>query len=99
MNGPDIRFSTGRIKNWRPYLSLNYMDVEFVEDRGGYRLANKTKAFGAGIGFMRKLGNKLYWNVLEVNGHFLAEKVYWYTNSDVILEVKTGFTYNFGKQK
>lgn len=99
MNGPEIRFSTGRIKNWRPYLSISYQMVEIVEDRSGTRFAHKTNAIGGGIGIMRKLGSKLYWNVLEVNAHQLSEQIYWLTESNLILQAKMGVTYNFGKQK
>ena len=99
MYGPTVRISSGRIKNWRPYLNLSFLAVEYVEDKGGYRQAHKTNAGGVGIGIMRRLSNKLYWNVLELSGNILSEKIFWLTESNLIVEAKTGFTYNFGKLK
>lgn len=99
MYGPTVRISSGRIKNWRPYLNLSLLAVEYVEDKEGYRQAHKTNAGGVGVGIMRRLGNKLYWNVLELSGNVLSEKIFWLTESNLIVEAKTGFTYNFGKLK
>ena len=100
MNGPDLRISTGRTRKMRYYLSVNYVALEFVEQKEGYRLAAKTNTFGGGIGMMLRLSNKLYWNIIELNAHPIpSDAIYWLTKTDVILEAKTGFTINFGKRK
>lgn len=93
MTGFDIRLSAGRSVKWRPYLLLSYSKVEFVESYTGYNLAHSTWAPGVNVGVMLRLGNTLYWNVLEVGAKFLGEKVYW-LDTDFTAEVKTGFTYN-----
>jgi hypothetical protein len=100
MNGPDLRISTGRTRKMRYYLSVNYVTLEFVEEKSGFRLAAKTNTFGGGIGMMLRLSNKVYWNIVELNAHPIpSDAVYWLTKTDVILEAKTGFTLNFGKRK
>ncbi len=93
MRGIDLRLSAGRSAKLRPYLSLNYSSVEFVEPLGGLNLADKTTATGATLGLMRKLGNNLYWNIVEVNYKKISHAIYW-LQSDFTLEAKTGFTYN-----
>ena len=91
--GGDLRFSAGRSVKWRPYLSLNYSKVEFVETQGATNLATTTNAMGANIGVMLRLGNNLYWNVLEVGAKLLKDKIYW-LDADLMIEAKMGFTYN-----
>jgi len=98
MTGPDIRISTGRTRNWRPYLHVSYLTVELQEQKSGYRLAEKTNSLGGGIGLMRRISNKIYWNVIEIDMHPIKE-IWWLTKSDFIGEVKTGLTVNFGKRK
>lgn len=96
-NAIDLRVSTGRAARWRPYLNLNYGKVEIVEDKG-FRLANKTNAFGGGIGIMRRYGNHLYWNVFEASAKSFSQKLFW-ADVSFMVEIKTGFTYNIGKRK
>ncbi len=99
MSGPDLRISSGRGKKSRFYLSLNYTQVEFVDDKGGYRLAHKTNALGANIGLMRRLSNTVYFNIIELGAKkMFGEKAFW-LNSDLMIEAKTGFTINFSKRK
>lgn len=98
MSGPDIRISTGRAKKWRQYLSVNYCNVEVVEDKGSFRYSQKTNAIGGSIGVARRLGNHLYWNVFEVGVKKFSEKIFW-SNMGFTFEVKMGFTYNIGKKK
>ncbi len=93
MTGFDLRLSAGRSPKWRPYLLLSYSKVEFVETYSGYNLAHSTWAPGVNLGVMLRLGNTIYWNVLEVGAKFLGEKIYW-LDTDFTAEVKTGFTYN-----
>ena len=100
MNGPDIRISTGRTKKWRPYLSLNYLTFEFINQKNGFRLATSTKSFGSSLGIMRRISNKVYWNVIELSFHALdKDAIYWLTKSDFFAEAKMGVTVNFGKRK
>jgi len=93
MTGFDLRLSAGRSVKWRPYLLLSYSKVEFVESYAGYNLAHSTWAPGVNVGVMLRLGNTLYWNVLEVGAKSLSNKIYW-LDTDFTAEVKTGFTYN-----
>lgn len=98
-SGPDVRISSGRGKKTRFYLGLNYTNVEFIDDKGGYRLAHKTNALGASIGLMRRLSNTVYINIIELGARALVgEKAFW-LNSDIMLEAKTGVTINFSKRK
>lgn len=99
VNGPDLRISSGRGKKTRWYLSLNYTQVEFIDEKVGYRLAHKTNAFGGSIGIMKRLSNTVYFNIIELGAKaMLGEKAFW-LNSDLMLEAKTGFTLNFSKRK
>ena len=70
-----------------------YSKVEFVETQGSINLAATTNAMGANIGVMLRLGNNLYWNVVELGAKMLSEKIYW-LDSDLIVEAKMGLTYN-----
>jgi hypothetical protein len=99
LNSFDLRLSAGRATKWRPYLSINYGRAEIVEDKGSFRLADKTTALGGSIGTMRRLGNHLYWNVIEIGAKTFSDKLFWADTGNVMLEVKTGFTYNIGKKK
>ena len=98
-SGIDLRLSTGRANRWRPYLSLSYGKAEVVEDRGSFRLASKTNAFGGSLGIMRRMGTHLYWNVLEASVKIFSKKMFWADDGGVMMELKTGFTYNIGKKK
>jgi Outer membrane protein beta-barrel domain len=98
--GIDLRLSTGRARNWRPYLSLNYSKIEIVEDNGGYRIASKTNAFGGSLGIMRKLGSKLYLTVIELGAKSMSDEIFWFSTSDkLIIDLKMGLLYNIGKKK
>lgn len=98
-SGPDLRISSGRGKKTRFYLSLSYTQVEFIDDKGGYRLAHKTNALGGSIGLMKRLSNTIYLNIIELGARALVgEKAFW-LNSDLMLEAKTGITINFSKRK
>jgi hypothetical protein len=96
--GPDIRISAGRATRWRPYLSINYCKAQIIEDKGTYRLATNVNAFGGSFGIMRRMSNRLYWNVIEIGGRKLSQKIYWQENG-FLLDLKMGFTYNIGKKK
>lgn len=98
-NGIDLRLSTGRANRWRPYLSLNYGRAEIVEDKGSIRLATKTNAFGGGLGVMRRMGSRLYWNVLEASFKKFSDKLFWANEGSFMIELKMGLTYNIGKKK
>lgn len=99
MSGPDLRISTGRGKKSRFFLSLNYVNVELVDDKGGYRQASKLNAVGASIGWMRRLSNTVYLNIIEVGAKgWMGEKSYW-LDQDVMLEAKSGVTINFSRRK
>lgn len=100
MNGPELRISTGRAGKWRPYLSLNYFNLQVVEDKGSFRFSTKVSAIGGSIGIMRRYGNHLYWNVFEAGVKKLSEKLFWAdSGTNLMIELKTGFTYNIGKRK
>jgi hypothetical protein len=100
MNGPEIRVSTGRAAKWRPYLNVNYCNLQVVEDKDAFRFSTKVTAIGGSIGIMRRYGNHLYWNVFEAGVKKLSERLFWADNgTDIMIEMKTGFTYNIGKRK
>jgi len=98
-SGLDLRFSTGRSKKWRQYISLTYGKAEVVEDKGSYRLANKTNAIGGNIGVMLRMGNHLYWNVLEAGMKQFSNKLFWADDGNFMISIKMGITYNIGKKK
>jgi hypothetical protein len=97
-SGPDLRISTGRARRWRQYLSINYSKAEVVEDKGSFRYAQKTNAFGGSIGVARRMGNHIYWNVFELGAKGLTDKIFW-SNMNFVFEIKMGLTYNIGKKK
>jgi len=100
LKGLDVRLSSGRSKNWRKYLTLNYSKVQLVEDNGDYRLATKVNAIGASLGIMRKLSNKLYLTVIELGVKSLSEEIFWAGSSNkIMLDAKMGVLYNIGKRK
>lgn len=96
--GVDLRLSAGRAVKLRPYLSLNYGKAQIVEDKGSYRLVSDQTALGASFGLMRRMGNHLYWNIIEIGVRNLSQKLFW-SQGGILLETKTGFTYNIGKKK
>ena len=99
MYGPEARYSTGRGKKTRFSLGINYTQVEFTDDKGGYRLAHKTNAIGASFGIIRRLSNTIDFNIIELGAKaMLGEKAFW-IKSDLMLEVKTGLIFNFSKRK
>ncbi len=98
LSGPEIRISTGRASKWRPYLILNYSNIQIVEDKESFRFSSKLTAIGASMGIMRRYGNHLYWNVLEIGGKSFSEKLFW-ADASGLIDVKMGFTYNIGKKK
>lgn len=98
--GLDVRLSTGRAKNWRKYLVVNYSQVEIVQANEAFRLAGKSNAFGASLGIMRKLSNNLYLNVIELGVKVMSDEIFWFnTSNKIILDGKMGLTYNIGKRK
>lgn len=100
LKGLDFRLSTGRSKNWRKYITLNYSKLEFVEDNIDYRLATKANAIGASVGIMRKLSNALYLTVIELGVKSLSDELFWTGSSNkILIDVKVGLLYNIGKRK
>ena len=102
LTGPVLRISTGRGSKWRPYIALSYSKMEIVQSNGGYNVSSKTNALGVNIGVMRRLGNRLYLNLIEVGGRLMNELPFWYESTGSnggMIEAKTGLTYNFGKRK
>lgn len=102
MQGIDLRFSAGRARNWRPYISLVAGRLEVVEVNDGFRLGAKSPIYGFNLGIMRRLGNKLYLNVIEVGAKYIQDGMFWFDeNGDnyPILEAKMGLTYNIGRKK
>lgn len=102
--GLDVRLSTGRAKNWRKYMSINYSQVELVQVGESFRLADKSMAFGLNLGFMRRLSNNLYLNVIDLGCTVITNDIFWFdtepdTNFYPIFEAKMGLTYNIGKRK
>lgn len=99
--GLDVRFSTGRAKNWRQYLVVQYSTLEIIQDREVFRLADKANTFGASIGLMRRLSNRLYLNVIEIGLNAITSKVFWFgdSNADFYFNAKMGVGYNIGKRK
>ncbi len=99
MFGPEARYSTGRGKKTRLSLGINYTQVEFVDDKGGYRLARKNNAIGASLGLIKRLSNTIDFSIIELGAKaMLGEKAFW-INSDLMLEAKTGIIINFSKRK
>lgn len=100
MKGLDIRLSTGRAKNWRKYLAVNFSQVELVQVNESFRLADKSNAFGGNLGIMRKLSNNLYLNLIELGVKVMSDEIFWFNTSDkIIIDAKMGLTYNIGKRK
>ena len=99
--GLDLRLSTGRAKNWRQYLVIQYSTLEILRDNETYRLADKANTFGASLGITRRLSNRLYLNVIELGANFITNKIFWFGDSDadIYLNVKAGLGYNIGKRK
>ncbi len=99
--GLDVRLSNGRAKKWRKYLSVNYSQVEIIQVNEAFRLAGKSNAFGVSLGIMRKLGNNLYLNVIELGVTVMSDGIFWFGTSDdiVMIDAKMGLTYNIGKRK
>jgi len=100
--GIDIRFTTSRAKKWRKYLALNYGQIEYVSVKESFRLADKTAAFGANLGLMRRLSNNLYLNVIELGVKIMSDEIFWFEAPDadnIMAEVKMGLVYNIGKRK
>jgi hypothetical protein len=99
--GLDVRLSTGRAKKWRPYLVVSYSHIEIVQVSESYRLAYQSNAIGATLGIMRRLGNNLYFNVIEFRGQYLHDDI-WFAGEDKMnffLDAKMGLTYIIGKRK
>lgn len=96
--GIDLRLSAGRAAKLRPYVSLNYGKAQVVEDKGSYRLSSDQTAIGGSFGLMRRMSNRLYWNIIELGAKSLSQKLFW-SPSGIFLETKMGFTYNIGKRK
>jgi len=72
--------------------------LEVVEDKGSFRYAQKTNAFGGSIGVARKMGNRLYWNVFELGAKAFTDNIFW-SNMNFMFDIKMGVTYNLGKKK
>ena len=99
MFGPDIRYATSRAKKTRFSISFNYTQIEFVDDKGTYRLAHKSNAVGLSLGIVKRLSNTIDLNLIELGSKgFLGEKAFW-MEAGMMLEVKTGLTFNFSKRK
>lgn len=103
IKGVDLRFSGGRAKKWRRYISANFSVIEVVQNNESYRLAGKSPVYGINIGLMRKLSNSLYLNVIELGAKYINDKMFWFDNhgpgSYLMAEAKMGLTYNIGKRK
>lgn len=100
--GIDLRFSTSRAKKWRKYLALSYGQIEFVSVKESFRLADKSAAFGANLGLMRRLSNNLYLTVIELGVRVISDDIFWFEapNADNLMaEAKMGLVYNIGKKK
>ena len=99
--GLDLRLSTGRAKNWRQYLVIQYSTLEILQDNEAFRLADKANTFGASLGVTRRLSNRMYVNVIEIGANLITGKIFWFgdSNADIYLNVKAGLGYNIGKRK
>ena len=103
VQGIDLRLSAGRARKWRPYLSLVVGRLEVVEINDSYRMAGKSALYGLNLGIMRRLGNKLYLNVIEIGAKYINDKMFWFDNegpgSYPMIDAKMGLTYNIGRKK
>lgn len=100
--GLDIRVSTSRAKNWRKYLVVNYGQIEMVKVSESFRSSDKTNAFGANLGIMRRLSNNLYLTVIELGVKVMSDTMFWLGTQDtnlIMADAKAGLTYNIGKKK
>ena len=105
VKGIDVRLSTGRAKKWRTFIALNYSQIEIIEDDENYRFAAQTGSFGASLGIMLKLSNKLYLNLIELNGQAVIDPPFWFnTDADsneirTLVGAKMGLLYNIDFRK
>lgn len=100
VKGIDVRLSSGRAKKWRTFIALNYSQIEVIEDAENYRFAAKTGSLGASLGIMLKLGNKLYLNLIELNGQVVSDPPFWFnTDTDILVGAKMGLLYNLDFRK
>jgi hypothetical protein len=101
--GVDLRLSAGRARRWRPYLSLVVGRIEAVESNDSYRLAAKSAMYGFNLGLMRRLGNRLYFNVIELGAKYVNDRMFWFDDygpgSQMLVDAKMGLTYNIGRKK
>ena len=100
--GIDIRVSTSRAKKWRKYLVVNCGQIEYVSVKESFRLADKSAAFGANLGLMRRLSNNLYLTVIELGVKVISDDIFWFeapNGDNLMAEAKMGLTYNIGKRK
>jgi len=96
MYGLDLRLSTGRAAKWRPYISASYGKAEFVQEASEeqpYSLAASSKLIALNGGMMLRFGHNFYWNLFEVSGKYLPDRIFW-LDSDLCIEFKTGFLYH-----
>ncbi len=98
--GLDLRLSGGRASKYRPYIQGKYYWMEIVVNQTGYRTAAAWNGVAGGLGLMRRVNNKLYINLIEVEVNMIMPSdAVMFQRDDVFPQFRAGLTYNFSKRK
>ena len=97
--GIQVRLSTDRSHKIRPYLNFNYYKSEFVVDYEQFRTAGETSGYGAGIGLLIRLTNRIYLNAIDLNIKKPSEDLFLLPGADFIIQANAGVSYNFGRKR
>ena len=99
MYGVQVRLSTDRSHKIRPYLNLNYYKSEFVIDYIDFRTAGETTGYGAGLGILVRLTNKLYLNAIDLSIKKPSKDLFLLPDATYIIQAHAGVSYNLGRKR
>ncbi len=97
--GIQVRLSTDRSHKIRPYLNLNYYKSEFVIDYEDFRTAGETTGYGAGLGLLIRLTNRIYLNAIDLSIKKPAKELFLLPDANFIIQAHAGVSYNFGRKR
>ncbi len=97
--GIQVRLSTDRSHKIRPYLNLNYYKSEFIVDYENFRTAGETSGYGAGLGLLIRLTNRIYLNAIDLSIKKPSEELFLLPGADFVIQAHAGVSYNFGRKK